>query len=267
MYTIILYFGRAAIWNHNHQFYTPSVWLLKVLYFPPEPVEGMFYESHAAKRPRSKWFISSKRLLLPSTPPSSTLQPNLFEFLRCELSGFVYPGALKPADRRRASADQLCVVKNEALSVNSETYWHLSGCSCLLQKWRPKGVALQHTVSGLCLDSHTPAGPPVIAQCRPQVPGQSWEPQIINWFNSWVEDELLEKDPRNHVCTLGLQKNIFGLPLRTFCELLSCKPCCEKKTRGIGEQEPARSFCVQTLISADCVSSSTLSEIETEKNK
>lgn len=49
-----------------------------------------------------------------------------------------------------------------------------------LQKWRPKGVALQHTVSGLCLDSQTPAGPPVIAQCRPQVAGQSWEPQIIN---------------------------------------------------------------------------------------
>lgn len=69
MYTIILYFGRAAIWNHNHQFYTPSVWLLKVLYFPPEPVGGMFYESRAANRPRSKWFISSKRLLLPSTPP------------------------------------------------------------------------------------------------------------------------------------------------------------------------------------------------------
>ncbi|XP_060938108.1 polypeptide N-acetylgalactosaminyltransferase 16 [Limanda limanda] len=47
------------------------------------------------------------------------------------------------------------------------------------QKWKPKGSALQHTVSGLCLDSQTPAGPLVVAQCLPQMASQSWEPQII----------------------------------------------------------------------------------------
>ncbi|XP_069567688.1 polypeptide N-acetylgalactosaminyltransferase 16 [Brachyistius frenatus] len=47
------------------------------------------------------------------------------------------------------------------------------------QKWKPKGTALQHMVSGLCLDSQTPTGPPVIMQCRPQVASQSWEPQVI----------------------------------------------------------------------------------------
>ncbi|KAF0043882.1 hypothetical protein F2P81_003040 [Scophthalmus maximus] len=47
------------------------------------------------------------------------------------------------------------------------------------QKWKPKGPALQHTVSGLCLDSQSPASPPVIAACRPQAASQSWEPQII----------------------------------------------------------------------------------------
>lgn len=50
-----------------------------------------------------------------------------------------------------------------------------------LQKWKPKGTALQHMVSGLCLDSQTPTGPLVITQCRPQVASQSWEPQIITW--------------------------------------------------------------------------------------
>uniref|UniRef100_A0A3P9BYF3 Polypeptide N-acetylgalactosaminyltransferase n=1 Tax=Maylandia zebra TaxID=106582 RepID=A0A3P9BYF3_9CICH len=47
------------------------------------------------------------------------------------------------------------------------------------QKWKPKGTALQHMVSGLCLDSQTPMGPPVILQCRPQMASQSWEPQVI----------------------------------------------------------------------------------------
>ncbi|XP_065822734.1 LOW QUALITY PROTEIN: polypeptide N-acetylgalactosaminyltransferase 16 [Labrus bergylta] len=47
------------------------------------------------------------------------------------------------------------------------------------QKWKPRGSALQHMVSGLCLDSQTPTGPPVILQCRPLVAGQTWEPQII----------------------------------------------------------------------------------------
>ncbi|CAL8283918.1 unnamed protein product [Lota lota] len=47
------------------------------------------------------------------------------------------------------------------------------------QRWRPKGPALQHMVSGLCLDSQTPAGPPAITQCRPQVASQSWVPQLI----------------------------------------------------------------------------------------
>ncbi|CAL8297352.1 unnamed protein product [Arctogadus glacialis] len=47
------------------------------------------------------------------------------------------------------------------------------------QRWRPKGAALQHMVSGLCLDSQTPGGPPAITQCRPQVASQSWVPQLI----------------------------------------------------------------------------------------
>nr|XP_057934467.1 polypeptide N-acetylgalactosaminyltransferase 16 [Doryrhamphus excisus] len=47
------------------------------------------------------------------------------------------------------------------------------------QKWKPKGSALQHTVSGFCLDSQSPSGPPVVAQCRPQVASQAWEPQVI----------------------------------------------------------------------------------------
>ena len=53
--------------------------------------------------------------------------------------------------------------------------------SLSLQKWKPKGTALQHMVSGLCLDSQTPAGPLVVAQCLPQMASQSWEPQIITW--------------------------------------------------------------------------------------
>ncbi|KAG9268613.1 polypeptide N-acetylgalactosaminyltransferase 16 [Astyanax mexicanus] len=47
------------------------------------------------------------------------------------------------------------------------------------QKWKPRGPALQHMISGLCLDSQPPAGPPVIAQCRPQMASQSWEPQLV----------------------------------------------------------------------------------------
>ncbi|KAK6306819.1 hypothetical protein J4Q44_G00219670 [Coregonus suidteri] len=47
------------------------------------------------------------------------------------------------------------------------------------QKWKPKGPALQHMVSGLCLDSQPPAGPPAITQCRPQLASQVWEPQLI----------------------------------------------------------------------------------------
>ncbi|KAK7904532.1 hypothetical protein WMY93_017139 [Mugilogobius chulae] len=47
------------------------------------------------------------------------------------------------------------------------------------QKWKPKGAALQHMVSGLCLDSQSPTSPPVIMQCRPQVASQIWEPQVI----------------------------------------------------------------------------------------
>nr|XP_061843619.1 polypeptide N-acetylgalactosaminyltransferase 16-like [Nerophis lumbriciformis] len=47
------------------------------------------------------------------------------------------------------------------------------------QKWKPKGSALQHAVSGFCLDSQGSPGPPVVAQCRPQVASQAWEPQVI----------------------------------------------------------------------------------------
>uniref|UniRef100_A0A8C3G6D0 Polypeptide N-acetylgalactosaminyltransferase n=1 Tax=Cyclopterus lumpus TaxID=8103 RepID=A0A8C3G6D0_CYCLU len=71
-----------------------------------------------------------------------------------------------------------------AIRPQSQTYsccflfvcFSLSLC---VQKWKPKGPALQHMVSGLCLDSQTPMGPLVITQCRPQMASQSWEPQII----------------------------------------------------------------------------------------
>ena len=69
------------------------------------------------------------------------------------------------------------------------TQIHLSIFWFFLQKWKPKGTALQHMVSGLCLDSQTPAGPLVIMQCRPQVASQSWEPQIITWATEEEEGE------------------------------------------------------------------------------
>uniref|UniRef100_A0A671PEX6 Polypeptide N-acetylgalactosaminyltransferase n=1 Tax=Sinocyclocheilus anshuiensis TaxID=1608454 RepID=A0A671PEX6_9TELE len=47
------------------------------------------------------------------------------------------------------------------------------------QKWKPRGSSLQHMISGLCLDSQPPSGPPLVAQCRPQVASQSWEPQLV----------------------------------------------------------------------------------------
>ncbi|XP_028834880.1 polypeptide N-acetylgalactosaminyltransferase 16 [Denticeps clupeoides] len=47
------------------------------------------------------------------------------------------------------------------------------------QKWKPKGPALQHIVSGLCLDSQPSSGPVVVMQCHPQLASQSWEPQPI----------------------------------------------------------------------------------------
>ncbi|XP_016133787.1 polypeptide N-acetylgalactosaminyltransferase 16-like [Sinocyclocheilus grahami] len=47
------------------------------------------------------------------------------------------------------------------------------------QKWKARGPALQHMISGLCLDSQPPSGPPLAAQCRPQVASQSWEPQLV----------------------------------------------------------------------------------------
>ncbi|XP_076834582.1 polypeptide N-acetylgalactosaminyltransferase 16 [Brachyhypopomus gauderio] len=47
------------------------------------------------------------------------------------------------------------------------------------QKWKPRGPALQHMISGLCLDSQPPAGPPITMQCRPQMASQSWEPQLV----------------------------------------------------------------------------------------
>lgn len=50
------------------------------------------------------------------------------------------------------------------------------------QKWKPRGPALQHMISGLCLDSQPPSGPPLVTQCRPQVSSQSWEPQLVTWL-------------------------------------------------------------------------------------
>lgn len=52
-----------------------------------------------------------------------------------------------------------------------------------LQKWKPKGTSLLHMVSGLCLDSQTPTGPVVVAQCRPLVASQVWEPQVVTWVD------------------------------------------------------------------------------------
>ncbi|KAK1793611.1 hypothetical protein P4O66_011995 [Electrophorus voltai] len=47
------------------------------------------------------------------------------------------------------------------------------------QKWKPRGPALQHVISGLCLDSQPPVGPPITTQCRPQMASQSWEPKLV----------------------------------------------------------------------------------------
>lgn len=80
--------------------------------------------------------------------------------------------------RARASRSALTI------KVPDRNEFHPS-LSLSLQKWKPKGTALQHMVSGLCLDSQTPTGPPVITQCHPQMASQSWEPQIITWATTY----------------------------------------------------------------------------------
>lgn len=79
-----------------------------------------------------------------------------------------------------------------------------------LQKWKPKGTALQHMVSGLCLDSQTPTGPLVITQCRPQVASQSWEPQIITWATADGGGTREREEERGAGSGPGLQKDSGG---------------------------------------------------------
>uniref|UniRef100_A0AAR2L3A4 Polypeptide N-acetylgalactosaminyltransferase n=1 Tax=Pygocentrus nattereri TaxID=42514 RepID=A0AAR2L3A4_PYGNA len=72
----------------------------------------------------------------------------------------------------------LCVAIS-AFSSGSKVRLELCNPKESRQKWKPRGPALQHMISGLCLDSQPPAGPLVIAQCRPQMASQSWEPQLV----------------------------------------------------------------------------------------
>uniref|UniRef100_A0A3P9K590 Polypeptide N-acetylgalactosaminyltransferase n=1 Tax=Oryzias latipes TaxID=8090 RepID=A0A3P9K590_ORYLA len=64
-------------------------------------------------------------------------------------------------------------------SAGSKVKMELCNAKEPRQKWKPKGTALLHMVSGLCLDSQTPAGPLAVAQCRPLLASQVWEPQVV----------------------------------------------------------------------------------------
>uniref|UniRef100_A0A3P9GY61 Polypeptide N-acetylgalactosaminyltransferase n=1 Tax=Oryzias latipes TaxID=8090 RepID=A0A3P9GY61_ORYLA len=65
-------------------------------------------------------------------------------------------------------------------SAGSKVKMELCNAKEPRQKWKPKGTALLHMVSGLCLDSQTPAGPLAVAQCRPLLASQVWEPQVVS---------------------------------------------------------------------------------------
>ncbi|KAJ8401123.1 hypothetical protein AAFF_G00387050 [Aldrovandia affinis] len=98
----------------------------------------------------------------------------------CKGSGAIWPQSQKwtlvePLIRQQ----DLCLAIT-AFSAGSKVRMEPCNPKDGRQKWKPKGPALQHVVSGLCLDSQPPAGPPVITQCRPQLASQSWEPQLLN---------------------------------------------------------------------------------------
>lgn len=95
-------------------------------------------------------------------------------------------------------------------------FFHLFFSFSLSQKWKPKGTALQHMVSGLCLDSQTPTGPPVITQCRPQMASQSWEPQIITWATA--DRGKREREERCRFWTRPAE-GLGGSHLHTVCRL------------------------------------------------
>ena len=105
---------------------------------------------------------------------------------------------------QRLSKDICAFYKTQMTEMKFFPFLSLS-----LQKWKPKGTALQHMVSGLCLDSQTPTGPLVITQCRPQVASQSWEPQIITWATVDV-DEGEGRERRGAGSGPGLQKDSEG---------------------------------------------------------
>ncbi|XP_061105602.1 polypeptide N-acetylgalactosaminyltransferase 16 [Conger conger] len=93
-------------------------------------------------------------------------------------------GALWPQSQKWTLAEPLIRQQDLCLAIaafSSGSKVRMEPCNPKdgKQKWRPKGPALQHAVSGLCLDSQPPTGPPVIAQCRPQLASQSWEPQLL----------------------------------------------------------------------------------------
>lgn len=107
--------------------------------------------------------------------------------------------------------EDVCAKANWRRWIDSFSLFFLS---LSLQKWKPKGPALQHMVSGLCLDSQAPTGPPVITQCRPQMASQSWEPQVITWATAdggggggrrgADSGPGLQKDSGDHICTLSV---------------------------------------------------------------
>uniref|UniRef100_UPI001A98FB54 LOW QUALITY PROTEIN: polypeptide N-acetylgalactosaminyltransferase 16 n=1 Tax=Gasterosteus aculeatus aculeatus TaxID=481459 RepID=UPI001A98FB54 len=93
-------------------------------------------------------------------------------------------GSIRPQAQRWELIEPLLRQQDLCLAISAFTAGSkvkMDTCSAKepRQKWKPKGTALQHVVSGLCLDSQTPTGPLVVTQCRPQMASQSWEPQII----------------------------------------------------------------------------------------
>ncbi|XP_041703327.1 polypeptide N-acetylgalactosaminyltransferase 16 [Coregonus clupeaformis] len=93
-------------------------------------------------------------------------------------------GAMRPQSQKWELAEPLLRQQDLCLAITAFTAGSkvkMEPCSNKepRQKWKPKGPALQHMVSGLCLDSQPPAGPPAITQCRPQLASQVWEPQLI----------------------------------------------------------------------------------------
>ncbi|KAL6105829.1 galnt16 [Pungitius sinensis] len=93
-------------------------------------------------------------------------------------------GSIRPQAQRWELIEPLLRQQDLCLAISAFTAGSkvkMDTCSAKepRQKWKPKGTALQHVVSGLCLDSQAPTGPLVVTQCRPQMASQSWEPQII----------------------------------------------------------------------------------------